>query len=199
MNESRNAITGGILAGGKASRFDNTDKAFVLLDGKPLIEHVIHRLAPQVRELLISANRHADQYHRWGIPVFPDAPTSPPGPLAGIARLLEQTQTEYLLVTPCDLPFLPQELGTRLFAALRQHQRPAAVAHDGRRQQHLCLLLHQDLHKALHRFLATGDRAVHRWLAEVQPAQAVFPDSGHAFTNINTPSDLQQAQCSAQR
>ena len=45
-----------ILAGGKASRMGGADKAFLPLAGKPLLAHVLARLAPQVSDIIISAN-----------------------------------------------------------------------------------------------------------------------------------------------
>jgi len=46
-----------ILAGGRATRMGGDDKGWVPLAGKPLIEHVLDRLRPQVDEVLIG--RHA--------------------------------------------------------------------------------------------------------------------------------------------
>jgi molybdopterin-guanine dinucleotide biosynthesis protein A len=48
-------IAGLILAGGESRRM-GTDKALVTLSGRPMIEHVIARLGPQVEALAISAN-----------------------------------------------------------------------------------------------------------------------------------------------
>ncbi|WP_207233541.1 NTP transferase domain-containing protein [Salinicola tamaricis] len=38
------------------------DKGWVELAGRPLIEHVLARLRPQVGALMISANRHLPRY-----------------------------------------------------------------------------------------------------------------------------------------
>jgi molybdopterin-guanine dinucleotide biosynthesis protein A len=50
------AVGGVVLAGGKSSRMDGTDKALMRLAGQPLLAHVIARLAPQVSDLIVSAN-----------------------------------------------------------------------------------------------------------------------------------------------
>ncbi len=52
------AITGVILASGRAERMDGRDKGLLPLAGEPLIAHSIRRLRPQVAERLISANHH---------------------------------------------------------------------------------------------------------------------------------------------
>ena len=65
-------ITGVILAGGRGSRLGGVDKGLVPLHGRPLIEHVIDALRPQVGALLISANRNHDIYASYGYPVVAD-------------------------------------------------------------------------------------------------------------------------------
>ncbi|MET0009360.1 MAG: NTP transferase domain-containing protein, partial [Candidatus Thiodiazotropha sp. 6PLUC4] len=49
---SRPNFTAVILAGGRGSRMGGSDKGLVQLDGKPLIEHVISAIAPQVQQLV---------------------------------------------------------------------------------------------------------------------------------------------------
>ena len=41
-------VTGVILAGGRGRRMGMVDKGLQLLKGKPMVEHVIDRLRPQV-------------------------------------------------------------------------------------------------------------------------------------------------------
>lgn len=45
-----------ILAGGRSSRMGGGDKGLLALNGKPIIGHVIDRLARQCQPLLLSAN-----------------------------------------------------------------------------------------------------------------------------------------------
>ena len=49
------------------------DKGLALLHRRPLIAWVAERIAPQVSEMFISANRNLDQYRKLGYPVLPDA------------------------------------------------------------------------------------------------------------------------------
>ena len=49
-------IAGIILAGGLARRMGGGDKAMLSLSGRPLLAHVIDRLAPQVAEIALNAN-----------------------------------------------------------------------------------------------------------------------------------------------
>ena len=54
------AITGLVLAGGQGRRMGTVDKGLVPLAGRPMVAHVLERLAPQVDDILINANQHAD-------------------------------------------------------------------------------------------------------------------------------------------
>lgn len=62
-----------ILAGGRSTRMGGADKAFALLGGKPLISHVIARIAPQSgAALMINTNADPALFERFGLPVLAD-------------------------------------------------------------------------------------------------------------------------------
>ena len=98
-----------ILAGGRGSRMGGVDKGLQLLEGRPLVAHVIERLAPQAASLLISANRNLDAYAALGHRVLADPPGLEfAGPLAGMLAGLEALPDDaWLLTAPCDCPRLP--------------------------------------------------------------------------------------------
>ncbi len=186
------AITGIILAGGRARRMGGEDKGLTLLGGKPLISHVIERLQPQVDNLLISANRNLEQYHSLGYPVVSDTDsTAFRGPLAGLAATLRWIETPLVMVTPCDTPLLPNNLVTRLQQALEQEERGVAVARDPQQLQQLCFLAHRTRLTSVAQALQQDRLRVRDWLEAQQPVVTPFPDP-FAFTNINTPEERQQ-------
>lgn len=71
-------VTGVILAGGRGRRMGMVDKGLQLLKGKPMVEHVIDRLRPQVSTLMINANRNTEAYATFGYPVYADDPMISP-------------------------------------------------------------------------------------------------------------------------
>lgn len=92
------AITGVVLAGGKARRMGGTDKGLLELDGKPLWRHVADILALQVETVVVNANRHRDIYQQSGLKVIPDSLADFPGPLAGMLSVfLQQTGNGFVL------------------------------------------------------------------------------------------------------
>ncbi len=184
------SIAGVILAGGRGRRMGGQDKGLLPLHGRPLVAHLIERLAPQVDELLISANRNLDAYQAFGLPVVSDNLEGFQGPLAGILAALRRVRHPWLLVVPCDTPLVPADLAARLQTAAEAQRRPAAVVHDGERLQPLHLLVSTHLADDLGAWLAGGGRRLESWLERHRPAVADFSDQPHAFVNLNTPEAL---------
>jgi molybdopterin-guanine dinucleotide biosynthesis protein A len=191
LTDPRRSIAAIILAGGRGRRMDERDKGLVELAGRPLVAHVLDRLRPQVDELAISANRHLDAYAAFGCPVVPDSLPDQPGPLAGILAAAAHTRAEWLLVTPCDTPFLPADLAARLRAAALEHGVEMVRAADTERIHYAVMLLHRRLLDDLAAVLAAGERRVQSWQARHPHAEAVFADPD-AFFNINTEDDLRR-------
>jgi molybdopterin-guanine dinucleotide biosynthesis protein A len=185
---ARAPLTGLVLAGGRGARMGGVDKGRVGYRGRPLIEWVLDALAPQVDALVISANRHVDDYAAYGYPVVTDATPDYPGPLAGVLAGLRVTTTDWLLVVPCDTPHLPPDLARRLLAAAHASDAPLAVATDGVREHHGCFVIRRELHTSLADYLARGERAIHRWHAQFPRALAGFAPAD--FVNLNTPAEL---------
>lgn len=106
-------MLGVILAGGAGRRIGG-DKAAIPLGGKALIIWAINALAPQVTSLAISTNNEA--LAQYGTPLLPDDEASA-GPVAGLVAALGYAQAiaaPGLIVVPCDMPFLPSDLGRQL-------------------------------------------------------------------------------------
>lgn len=185
-------VTGVILAGGQARRMGGTDKGLLELAGRPMIEHVLERLEPQVEALFINANRNLDQYRHYGHPVIPDRDGDFSGPLAGMASAMAAAHTRYIVTAPCDSPLLPEDLAVRLLSALQQQQADIAVVHDGERLQPVFALLSVALHDNLEQALSAGERKIDRWYGRHSMASADFSDCKAAFRNVNTPQDLEE-------
>jgi molybdopterin-guanine dinucleotide biosynthesis protein A len=106
---------------------DGADKGLALLNGRPLVAWVLERIAPQVDELFISANRNLDQYRLFEHPVLPDTSPDFQGPLAGLLRAMAEAVHPLILSVPCDTPFLPDDLVGRLTEALEESSADIAI------------------------------------------------------------------------
>jgi molybdopterin-guanine dinucleotide biosynthesis protein A len=190
----RAAVTGLVLAGGQARRMGGLDKGLVPLAGRPMVEHVIEALRPQVGKILLSANRNHERYACYGCPVIADDVGGYQGPLAGVAAALRQCASEFMVAVPCDAPLLPPDLVVRLLAACEAGDADAAVVNDGRRLQPVFLLLRSGVAPSLEAYLAGGSRRVDAWLSELRPAVADFSGEAAAFVNVNDPDERQAVE-----
>lgn len=185
-------IAGIILAGGQASRMGGNDKGLLPLNGIPLYQHVLRRLAPQVDHILINANRNIPQYQQSGYPVFCDLPRHFSGPLAGILTGMKVAPFEWVMFAPCDVPNLPSDLVTRLWQGKRDKK--AVYANDGHRAHPTLLLIHTSLAQSLEDYLHNGDRKLMLFLDKIGAETVTFTDQPSAFQNLNTPDDLSRWQ-----
>ncbi len=109
-------LAGGILAGGRSTRMGGGYKATLDLAGKPMVGHVLSRLEPQVGQLLLIVEQGAPDFEAAPCTRVEDIVPSHRGPLAGLYSLLQhlhdQQAADWLLMVPCDAPFLPENLAT---------------------------------------------------------------------------------------
>ncbi|MBX3623736.1 MAG: molybdenum cofactor guanylyltransferase [Rhizobacter sp.] len=186
-------ITGLVLAGGQGSRLGGVDKGLQPYRGQPLALSALQRLAPQVGQVMLSANRNLDDYARWGVPVWQDPAdlAGYQGPLAGFLAGLQHITTPYLATVPCDCPHFPTDLVARLADAMHDDI-DLVLARTAVGQEPAFCLMRRGLADDLRRYLESGERKVGRWMAQLRRAEVTFDDPA-AFFNINTPDDLARA------
>jgi molybdenum cofactor guanylyltransferase len=186
----RGAITGIVLAGGQGRRMGGVDKGLVELDGKPLVAHALARLAPQVGTILINANQNVERYAALGAPVVRDAVGGFAGPLAGLHAGMTVAATTHVVTVPCDSPFLPHDLVSRLASALAKDDAQLAVARTFDQPHPVFALVRRDVLPHLAAFLAAGGRKIDAWYATLAAVEVAFDDEADAFRNINTAAEL---------
>ena len=186
--------TGVIVAGGKGRRMGGKDKGLLDFDGRPLIQHVISTIKPQVSKLVINANRNLDEYAKFGYPVISDELGDFQGPLAGFLAVMQQLSTTHMLTVPCDCPHMPNDLVSRLREELQRADAEIAVAHDGQRMQPIHALISVGLQASLQAYLQSGERKIDWWYAKHKLVEVDFSDVAEAFLNINTPEEREMQQ-----
>ncbi|MEO5813190.1 MAG: molybdenum cofactor guanylyltransferase MobA [Rhodanobacter sp.] len=193
--QAHDHIVGLILAGGRGTRMGGKDKGLVEFNGKPMVEHVLAALRPQVAEVLINANRNQESYRATGCRVVSDAVTGFAGPLAGVSagmHALDAATRTHVLVLPCDGPFVPAWLAQRLWAASAGKDDMIVAAHDGQRLQPTFALLPVSVLGDLDAYLASGGHKIDTFYYRHSFAPVDFSDYPQAFLNINTPEDVEQ-------
>ena len=185
-------ITGVVLAGGQGSRMGGVDKGLQEFRGRPMVAHALERLVPQVDEVLINANRNAEAYARFGHRVIADEIEGFAGPLAGFERGLAHASGDLVVTVPCDSPFLPHDLVSRLREALEREGADVAVAKAGDQVHPVFCLMRRGVHASLRDFLASGQRKIDRWYPQLRATLVAFDDEADAFLNVNTLEELKQ-------
>ncbi|MBA6412527.1 molybdenum cofactor guanylyltransferase [Parahaliea sp. F7430] len=184
----RRAYTGLVLAGGAGRRVGGQDKGMLSWRGAKLAEHVCYRLRPQVGELWISCNRNQQFYGSLADRVVVDQGPGFEGPLAGIAAVAALTadiQSPFLLISACDTPRLPVDLGERLMAGLQDPAIDVCVAFDGEREQYLAAALRTRCLPSVNHYLELGQRSVRGWYASLRRNRIDFSDQAESFFNYN--------------
>ncbi len=194
-------MVGVMLAGGLARRMGGGDKGLLELGGRPILDHAIARLAPQVRLSMINANGDPERFARWRLPVAADVVMDNPGPLAGVLTGMDWTFANlpglpWIVTAPTDAPFLPVDLVARLLAAVESEGAAMACATSGGRRHPVVGLwpvaLRNELRQAL---IFDGTRKVEAWTGRHKVADVDFAtDPVDPFLNVNTPEDLAQAE-----
>ena len=191
-------VAGIVLAGGLARRMGGGDKPLRLLGGRPMLAHVIERLAPQVAAIAINANGDPARFDGFGLPVVADGVADFPGPLAGILAGMDWAAAEgfaAVVSVPGDSPFIPRDLVARLEAARAEAGLPLACAESGGQIHPPVGLWPVGLRDELRTALLAGERKIDRWTARFGCAQASWPALPvDPFFNANAPEELAEAE-----
>ncbi|HED17545.1 MAG TPA: molybdenum cofactor guanylyltransferase [Gammaproteobacteria bacterium] len=183
-------ITALILAGGKGVRMGRRNKGLMDCSGRPLIEHALQQITPQVDTVLISANDDLDQYRQYHWPVLTDGEYADCGPLAGIYQALLNCPTDYLLTLPCDAPAISPVYAQRMWQAIQNSGQRSAVASSAHGLEPVFTLLSIQCVSLLADYLQQGGRRAGEWIRQLNPVTVDFSDQQQMFTNINTPENL---------
>lgn len=194
------SVVGVLLAGGLARRFGGGDKCLIELSGKPLLDHVIDHVRPQVDRLILNANGAPDRFQGYGLDVVADVVEGYAGPLAGILTALEWARAHapdaaWVASFPTDAPVMPTDLVSRMLDAISTQGADMACAMSAGRTHPVIALwpvgIVDDLRKAL---VDQDIRKIDRFTAQYKIAHVDFAVGDFdPFLNINTPDDLARA------
>ncbi len=189
-----------LLAGGLARRMGGGDKPLKTIGGRPILDHVIDRLAPQCGGLVLNANGDAARFAPWGLPVEADSIDGFAGPLAGILAGLDwaarQDGFTHLVSVAADTPFIPRDLVERLAAEASAAGAELACAASGGWRHPVIGLWPLTIRETLrHALTEEGERKIDRFTARFSlvavewGAEPIDP-----FFNANDPDDLAAAE-----
>ena len=186
-----------VLAGGRSRRLGR-DKAFLMLDGQPLVVRTVDRLAALSDDLVVVTNEAA-RFEPLVLPVrlVPDERPGE-GALMGIYSGLRAARYPHALVVACDMPLLS--------LPLLRYMLPLANGSDVVIPRVAGLLepLHAIYGKAclpaMGRLLDQGQRQIIAFFGQVrvryvEEDEIARCDPHHlSFVNVNTPEDWERVQ-----
>jgi molybdopterin-guanine dinucleotide biosynthesis protein A len=191
-------LTIAIQAGGESRRMGQ-DKALMPFLGKPLIERLVTRLAPLADEVIVTTNQ-PEKFLFLGLPLFSDA-RSGRGALGGLFTALSHATQPLVAVIACDMPFASASLLDYQVNLLEQQ------AVD------ICIPMLQEGYEPLHAVyrratclpavewaLDNDQWKVISWFPKVRVLTLsaeechIYDPEGLAFSNVNTPQELSEAE-----
>jgi molybdenum cofactor guanylyltransferase len=195
-----NQITGAILAGGRGLRVGGQDKGLLKFNDEPIVKKVFKNLSHQVQMIIVSANRHIEEYQSFDVPVVKDRLPDYQGPLAGIESILSVCVTPYILVVPCDAPFVSLHLAQKLYDKMEETSSnivyAQSLAPDGKvLAEPMFALIRTCMLSSLRDYLDSGQRKVLGWYTSTDH-EGVLIEDVVCFANANTPEEF--ARLSAQ-
>ena len=119
MSGSESQVTGVILAGGQSRRMGGGDKGLLELAGRPMLAHVIERLAPAGGPPRHQRQRRSGAVRGFGLPVVADTIADFAGPLAGVLAGMRWSRANtpaarWIATAAGDAPLLPTRPGGAL-------------------------------------------------------------------------------------
>lgn len=194
------ALTVALLAGGKSSRM-GTDKSFVRVLGRPLIEDILAQVDGLGVERIIITNR-PDDYRYLGLPLFSDV-LPDKGALGGIYTALHSATQPHVFCFACDMPFIVRPLLEHFISLIPEGE--VVMPRLGAESEPFRALYARTCLTPIRAALEAGKMRVISFFPAVRvrfvdEAEIDRFDPAHlSFFNVNTPEDLEQARQLATR
>jgi molybdopterin-guanine dinucleotide biosynthesis protein A len=191
------SMNGIILAGGENRRM-GTDKAFLAIDGRPLIEHILDVFSTLFARTIVVTNT-PDRFRDYDIEVTCDV-LAIRGPLTGIYSGLLKSTDEYNFVAACDMPFLNPSLISYM-GEIAPGQDAVVPAFNGYLEP-LHAIYRRGLLAAMEAQIRKQDRRIRGLFDHIQVRYVTeeeivrFDPLKRSFRNLNTPEEYKEAVCS---
>lgn len=193
MKTKGNNITGIVLSGGQSSRM-NQEKGLCLLNGKPMIEHIVDALSPICNDILISTNN--DKYDYLGYPLVKDK-FDKIGPINGIYSGLIASKTKDNLILSCDIPMISTDL--ILYIYDMRNGFDVAIPRINDFYEPLCAYYNRGILKQIETAINSQSYKLIRLIKSLKYVEVdinsklEFYHPG-LFENINSPADLKRVE-----
>lgn len=187
-----------LLAGGQGRRMGGQDKGLVVWQGRPLIAHLHQKVRGLTDDLIVSCNRNQALYSCYADHLVQDEQADYPGPMAGIRAGLLAARHDCLLVLPCDVPNVDEDLLQAMrHRAAEQPERPLMLR-EGEHWQPLLCIIPTGLRRSFEQAWVAGERSPGRLMRQLGAIALDCPAGDPRLANLNTPQLLQRTTASGE-
>jgi len=184
----KSGLAAGILAGGRATRFDGVNKGTLVVGSSTIVDRQLEALR-EVADTVFVVGRDDPAWTSRGLQVIPDDVPGA-GPLGGIYTAIVHSPCDRTLVVACDMPFVSAALLRRLAAV---DDADVVIPRHARGYEPLCAIYSRACAGDMRERLARGLNEASRLPAGVRVTELDI-DEDVLFVNVNTPHDYERAR-----
>lgn len=186
-------ISGIILAGGTASRFNGRMKPKIVIGGEPIISRILSVITDIFNEIIIVTNNPAE-FREFSFCRIVQDEIRGAGPLGGIHAGMKASASEAVFVFAGDMPFLDKEIITRIIDTFNVSGCDAVVPGIGNFIEPLHSIYNNSITDNLETYLKGGQNTAVREYIKILNVHYLLLDGSEknkrAFTNVNSPTDI---------
>ncbi len=188
-------IAGAILAGGDSIRMNGQNKAFLHINGIPLIQKTINLLKKIFEEIMIITNTPNEyKAYQKECTILEDK-IKGIGPLEGIYTGLSSTKKDAVFFVACDMPNLHIDFILKEITLFNQSNCDALIPEIGSFIEPLHSIFKTSLKHKMYDFInTTQDYSIKNFLKTINVSYMDLEDNQfnkNIFKNINTLEDLE--------
>lgn len=182
----------GMLAGGDSRRWQGFPKAAYLLSGKPMACHVIDRLSGYPFLGLCVRYSQLPWADKLGVKLVVEQQFVGSGPLKGICELLLvlPDAVDWLLVLPCDMPYLSIEVVNFMSENVLTTRKNAVVLSDKQVKHTAVAFFHRDSLSVLVDLLHEGNYRLSAAYERLDADYVLWQGNDEVLRNMNFPENI---------
>ncbi|MFH0842460.1 MAG: molybdenum cofactor guanylyltransferase [Bacteroidota bacterium] len=192
---TKSGISAAILAGGDSMRFGGITKPNIVIEGIPIIIRILTTIREMFPEIILVTNKPEEFNQYRDIKVTEDIIPGA-GPIGGVHAALSVSSNEAVFVFAGDMPFLDKKIIISQRDAFSKGNMDILVPRTGNLVEPLHAVYRKRILDSLEYFITEKHkRSIRDYIAESETGYFDLPETEsvrHAFTNINSPSDLEK-------
>jgi molybdopterin-guanine dinucleotide biosynthesis protein A len=184
----KSVLAAGILAGGRATRFDGVNKGTLVVGHAAIVDRQLEVLREVARDIFV-VGRDDPAWTTRGLQVFADEMPGT-GPLGGVYTAIVRSPSDRTLVVACDMPFVSASFLRRLADV---EDADVVIPRHARGYEPLCAIYSRVCAEDMRARLARGIYEASKLPAGVRVTE-LDVDDDVMFVNVNTPHDYARAR-----